>query len=83
MKNNKNKKKVIVTGCAGFIGSNLVDKLLLKNYQVIGIDNLNTGQKKFLNNSLKNKNFKFMLQKFSFSFLTLHACSKQDPKIQI
>ena len=60
MKNNINKKKAIVTGCAGFIGSNLVDKLLLNNYQVIGIDNLVTGQIKFLNNSYKNKNFKFI-----------------------
>ena len=53
MKNNINKKKAIVTGCAGFIGSNLVDKLLLNNYQVIGIDNLVTGQIKFINNSFK------------------------------
>ena len=53
-------KKILVTGCAGFIGSNLVDKLLLNNCSVIGIDNLSTGQKKFLKNALKNKNFKFI-----------------------
>ena len=40
-------KKILVTGCAGFIGSNLVDKLLLNNCKVIGIDNLNTGKKNF------------------------------------
>jgi UDP-glucuronate 4-epimerase len=33
--------KILVTGCAGFIGSNLVDFLLQKNYQVVGIDNFN------------------------------------------
>jgi len=54
------KKKVIVTGCAGFIGSNLIDKLLCNNYQVIGIDNLNTGKEKFMENALNNKNFKFI-----------------------
>ena len=54
------RKKVIVTGCAGFIGSNLVDRLLNKNFQVIGIDNLSTGQTKFIEKSLKNKNFKFI-----------------------
>ncbi len=59
MKNLK-KKKVIVTGCAGFIGSNLVDRLLKKNYQVLGIDNLSTGQIKFIENPLKNSNFKFI-----------------------
>lgn len=60
MKNILNKKNLIVTGCAGFIGSNLVDKLLLYGNKVTGIDNLSTGQKKFLINALKNKNFRFI-----------------------
>ncbi len=59
MKNLK-KKKVIVTGCAGFIGSNLVDRLLKENYQVLGVDNLSTGQIKFIEKPLKNSNFKFI-----------------------
>lgn len=33
--------KVLVTGCAGFIGSNLVDFLIDRNYLVVGIDNFN------------------------------------------
>ena len=41
-------KKILVTGCAGFIGSNLVDRLLTYKHQIIGIDNLRTGQKFFL-----------------------------------
>ena len=60
LKNCSYKKKIIVTGCAGFIGSNLVDKLLTyNNCRVLGIDNLSTGQKEFLTNAIKNKNFKF------------------------
>jgi len=40
MKMSFNEKKVVVTGAAGFIGSNLTDKLLEMGAEVIGIDNL-------------------------------------------
>lgn len=33
----------LVTGAAGFIGSNLVDRLLAQGHQVVGVDNLSTG----------------------------------------
>ena len=36
-----NKKTLVITGSAGFIGFHLSLKLLKKGYQVIGIDNLN------------------------------------------
>ena len=45
--------KSIVTGGAGFIGSNLVDELVKKNHQVIVLDNVSTGRKSNL--SLHNK----------------------------
>lgn len=41
--------KILVTGGAGFIGSNLVDKLIDLNYQVVVIDNLFSGKKEYLN----------------------------------
>ena len=41
----QSKKKVfLVTGAAGFIGSHMVDYLLKKNFDVIGIDNLKNGR---------------------------------------
>ncbi|OGF50539.1 hypothetical protein A3G55_00635 [Candidatus Giovannonibacteria bacterium RIFCSPLOWO2_12_FULL_44_25] len=40
-----NQKKVLVTGIAGFIGSNLADRLIAAGHKVIGIDNLSYGLK--------------------------------------
>jgi UDP-glucose 4-epimerase len=53
-------EKVFVTGAAGFIGSNLVDRLLRDGKTVVGFDNFSTGQEKFLAGALKNKNFKLV-----------------------
>jgi UDP-glucose 4-epimerase len=50
-------KKILVTGCAGFIGSNLVDHLLSHDNNVIGVDNFSTGRIQFLTNALRNSNF--------------------------
>ena len=34
-------KKILVTGCAGFIGFHVARRLLLSGYSVVGLDNLN------------------------------------------
>jgi UDP-glucose 4-epimerase len=49
--------KVFVTGAAGFIGSNLIDRLLKDGYKVVGWDNLSTGRIKFIGEALNNPNF--------------------------
>lgn len=59
-----NRKKVLITGAAGFIGMHLSEKLLKKNFVVVGIDNLNdyydVRLKKERIKNLKNyKNFYF------------------------
>ena len=52
-------KRAIVTGCAGFIGSNLCEMLIKYGYKVIGLDNLSTGKFQFLNKIITSKNFTF------------------------
>jgi UDP-glucose 4-epimerase len=51
---------VIVTGCAGFIGSNLVDRLLVDGHRVTGVDNFSTGQRRFIDNALAHSNFRLV-----------------------
>ncbi len=53
-------KKVVITGAAGFIGSNLVDRLIDKGYFIFGIDNLITGSLQNLNHLQSNNKFEFV-----------------------
>jgi len=54
-----NKKVFLITGAAGFIGSHMVDYLLKKNFNVIGVDNLKNGRLNNIKHNLKNKKFRF------------------------
>jgi UDP-glucose 4-epimerase len=51
--------RVLVTGEAGFIGSNMVDRLLSDGHSVIGFDNMSTGQQPFLESALAHPRFSF------------------------
>jgi UDP-glucose 4-epimerase len=51
---------VFVTGAAGFIGSNLIDRLLADGVTVTGWDNLSTGQLRFLEGAQKNPKFRLI-----------------------
>ncbi len=75
----KNKKyKWLITGVAGFIGSNILETLLKNNQTVVGIDNLSTGFLKNLKSVQKNvgskkwKNFKLILGDIS----NIKTCNK-------
>lgn len=56
----RNRKSILVTGGAGFIGSNLVERLLELEEKVVVFDNLSTGRKENIRVFLKNPNFKFI-----------------------
>lgn len=53
-------KRILVTGGAGFIGSNLCEKLLELNNTVICLDNFSTGKLENIESFLENKNFKLI-----------------------
>jgi UDP-N-acetylglucosamine 4-epimerase len=53
-------KKVLVTGGAGFIGSNLCEDLLKNDNQVVCLDNFATGYKHNIENFLSNPHFKLI-----------------------
>jgi UDP-glucose 4-epimerase len=56
----KHKEKIVVTGCAGFIGSTMVDRLLDAGHEVTGVDNFSTGQRRFLTDATKNPRFQLI-----------------------
>lgn len=50
------KEKVLITGVAGFIGSNLAERILKEGYEVIGLDNLAYGVKEQIPEEIEFKN---------------------------
>lgn len=57
-----NKKRILVTGGAGFIGSHLVDRLMDEGHMVIVVDSLFTGKKSNLQRHFSNPRFEFIRQ---------------------
>ena len=53
---------VVVTGACGFLASHLVDELLSKGYNVVGIDNLKTGNRENLSSALEHKEFQLIVE---------------------
>src|SRR3989338_7551579 len=64
----KSKKKILVTGGAGFIGSHLCDRLLSEGNTVLCLDNFFTGSKKNIEHLLKNPDFEIVEHDVTESF---------------
>jgi len=79
---------IVVTGCAGFIGSNLVDRLLESGIEVTGIDNFSTGQRRFLERATAHPKFRlcegdlldleFLKRSFDGAEVVIHLAANAD-----
>ena len=72
--NKEEKDKILVTGCAGFIGMHLCGKLFELGYDVIGIDNLND----YYDVNLKIKRLSILQNNPSFTFLKTDISKKNN-----
>lgn len=66
MKNENERKRILVTGGAGFLGSHLIDRLIDKGDEVICVDNLFTGSKDNIVHLLDHKRFEFIRHDVTF-----------------
>jgi UDP-glucuronate decarboxylase len=61
-----NRKRILVTGGAGFLGSHLIDRLIADGHEVVCVDNLFTGTKRNLDHLRDNPRFEFMRHDVTF-----------------
>jgi UDP-N-acetylglucosamine/UDP-N-acetylgalactosamine 4-epimerase len=70
--------KFLVTGSAGFIGSNLVEAILKLGYQVRGLDNFSIGKKENVEEFLANPNYEFIEGDIRDLDICMKACEGID-----
>ena len=72
------RKKILVTGGAGFIGSNLCEALLTKGYLVRCLDNFSTGKRENIQSFLRSTNFELIVGDIRQIKTCKKACSDVD-----
>jgi len=66
MRNYDSRKRILVTGGAGFLGSHLCDRLLEQGHEVLCVDNLFTGTKRNIDHLHDNARFEFVRHDVTF-----------------
>jgi UDP-glucuronate decarboxylase len=59
-RNEKNRKRILVTGGTGFVGSHLVDRLMLDGHEVVALDNHFTGRRRNIEHWIGHPNFELV-----------------------
>jgi len=62
----ESRKRILVTGCAGFVGSHLIDRLLEQGHEIICVDNLFTGSKRNIDHLHNHSRFELMRHDVTF-----------------
>ncbi|KHN82798.1 UDP-glucuronic acid decarboxylase 1 [Toxocara canis] len=83
-RNEGNRKRILVTGGAGFVGSHLVDRLMLEGHEVIALDNYFTGRKRNIQHWIGHPNFELVHHDVVNTFFTevdqiYHLASPASP----
>ena len=66
MRNYETRKRILVTGGAGFLGSHLCDRLLADGHEVLCLDNLFTGTKRNIDHLHNHPRFEFVRHDVTF-----------------
>tara|TARA_B100000508_G_C11426272_1_gene260996 strand:- start:91 stop:1050 length:960 start_codon:yes stop_codon:yes gene_type:complete len=66
--------KILVAGCAGFIGSHLSERLLAENHEIIGLDNFSP----FYDRKIKERNLSYLINHDRFTFYELDILNKEQ-----
>ena len=56
----KDQKRILVTGGAGFVGSHLIDRLMIEGHSVVAVDNFFTGRKSSIEHWIGHPNFQLI-----------------------
>ncbi len=86
-----NRKTVLITGNAGFIGSHIADEFIKQNFHVIGVDNLKNGSAKNINSKVDFYNVDInrihaidkILRKYQPYYIIHHASNLVDVSLSI
>ena len=73
-------KTILVTGGAGFIGSNLCEAILRMGYSVRCLDNLSTGKKKHVEMFLDNNNYSYLIDNDDYS--NMMFCKEEEDSVE-